>query len=143
MPDDELLQLAEKGKLKDPAILEQQVRRMLADERSRTLVTNFAAQWLYLRNVRLAKPDSFQFPGLGRRPARARSSRETELFLDYQIRADRGVAELLTADYTLPQRAAREALRHPERLRQSFPPRRVHATKTAAAGCSATAASCW
>ena len=70
VPDDELLQLAEKGKLKDPAMLEQQVRRMLADERSRTLVTNFAAQWLYLRNVKLAKPDSYHVPRLGRQPAR-------------------------------------------------------------------------
>jgi mono/diheme cytochrome c family protein len=99
VPDEELLQLAEKGKLKDSAVLEQQVRRMLADERSKTLVTNFAAQWLYLRNVRLAKPDSYHFPDWDD-DLRAALVRETEQFLDYQLRADRGVAELLTADYT-------------------------------------------
>jgi hypothetical protein len=99
VPDEELLQLAERGKLKDAAIFEQQVRRMLADERSKTLVTNFAAQWLYLRNVRLARPDSFHFPDWDD-DLRAALVRETEMFLDYQIRADRGVAELLSADYT-------------------------------------------
>src|SRR5439155_7017731 len=62
VPDEELLQLAERGRLKDPAVLDQQVRRMLADARATTLVNNFAAQWLYLRNVRMARPDSYQFP---------------------------------------------------------------------------------
>ena len=99
VPDDELLQVAEKGKLKDAAIFEQQVRRMIADERSKTLVTNFAAQWLFLRNVKLAKPDSFSFPDWDD-DLRAALVSETELFLDYQIRADRPVAELLTADYS-------------------------------------------
>lgn len=107
VPDEELLQLAERGKLKEPDIFERQVRRMLADERSKTLVTNFAAQWLYLRNVRLAKPDSFHFPdwddGL-----RAALLHETELFLDYQVREDRSIGELLSADYTfLNERLAR------------------------------------
>ena len=107
VPDEELLQLAERSKLKDPAIFERQVRRMLADERSRTLVTNFAAQWLYLRNVRLAKPDSFHFPDWDD-DLRTALIRETELFLDDQLHADRGVAELLTADYTfLNERLAR------------------------------------
>ncbi len=99
VPDEELLRVAEQGKLKDPAIYDRQVRRMLADERSRTLVTNFAAQWLYLRNVRLAKPDSFHFPDWDD-DLRAALLGETEQFLEYQIRADRGIAEMLTADYT-------------------------------------------
>ena len=99
VPDEALLQAAEQGKLKDPAIFEQQVRRMIADERSKTLVTNFAAQWLFLRNVKLAKPDSFSFPDWDD-DLRAALVSETELFLDYQIRADRPVAELLTADYS-------------------------------------------
>jgi len=99
VPDDELLQLAEKGKLKDTAIFEQQVRRMIADERSKTLVTNFAAQWLFMRNVKLARPDSFTFPDWDDDLRTALVS-ETELFLDYQIRADRPVAELLSADYS-------------------------------------------
>jgi len=107
VPDDELLQLAEKGKLKDPAILDQQVRRMIADERSRTLITNFAAQWLFLRNVKLAKPDSYTFPDWDD-DLRSALVAETEQFLDDQVRGDHGVAELLTAPYSfLNERLAR------------------------------------
>src|SRR6185503_19648012 len=57
IPDDELLALAERGRLQDPKVLEQQVRRMMADSRSRALVDNFAGQWLFLRNMRLVQPD--------------------------------------------------------------------------------------
>ena len=99
VPDDELLQQAEKGLLKQPAVLEAQVKRMLADPRSSTLVTNFAAQWLYLRNIRGASPDSYQFPDWDDN-LRTALARETEIFLDYQFRQDRGVPELLTAKYT-------------------------------------------
>ena len=99
LPDDELLGVAERGVLRDPAVLEQQVRRMLADERSRSLVNNFAAQWLYLRNVRMAKPDPFQFPDWDEN-LRAALTQETELFLESQLREDRSVIELLTANYT-------------------------------------------
>jgi mono/diheme cytochrome c family protein len=107
VPDDELLLAAEKGKLKDPAVYEQQVRRMLADERARTLVTNFAAQWLFLRNVKLAKPDSFHFPDWDD-DLRAALVSETELFLTDQIRSDRSIGDLLSADYTfLNERLAR------------------------------------
>jgi hypothetical protein len=107
VPDEELLQAAERGKLREPAVFEQQVRRMIADPRSRTLVTNFAAQWLFLRNVKLAKPDSFTFPDWDD-DLRAALVAETEQFLDDQIRGDRGVADLLTADYTfLNERLAR------------------------------------
>jgi mono/diheme cytochrome c family protein len=106
-PDEDLLRLAERGKLKDPAVLDQQVRRMLDDPRAATLVSNFAAQWLYLRNVRAAKPDSFQFPDWDDN-LRAALSQETELFLQSQLRDDRGVADLLTARYTfLNERLAR------------------------------------
>jgi mono/diheme cytochrome c family protein len=99
VPDDELLQAAEKGTLREPAIFEQQVRRMIADERSRTLVTNFAAQWLFLRNVKLAKPDSYTFPDWDD-DLRAALVTETEQFLDDQIRRDHGVTELLSARYS-------------------------------------------
>jgi mono/diheme cytochrome c family protein len=99
VPDEELLQLAERGRLKEPGVLEQQVRRMLEDPRAGTLVTNFAAQWLYLRNVRMARPDSFQFPDWDDN-LRAALARETELFLESQLREDRSVGELLTANYT-------------------------------------------
>lgn len=107
VPDDELLQVAERGKLREGAVLDQQVRRMLADPRATTLVSNFAAQWLYLRNLRQAKPDSFQFPDWDDN-LRAALSQETELFLESQLREDRGVADLLTANYTfLNERLAR------------------------------------
>jgi hypothetical protein len=99
VPDEDLLQAAEKGKLRDPQVLERQVRRMLADPRSKSLVTNFAAQWLFLRNLRLATPDSFQFPDWDD-DLRAALQQETELFLEDQIREDKSVAELLTANYT-------------------------------------------
>jgi hypothetical protein len=99
VPDEPLLQLAEKGSLKQAAVLEAQVKRMLADPRANSLVTNFAAQWLYLRNIRGATPDSYQFPDWDDN-LRAALARETELFLDDQFRQDKSVTELLTADYT-------------------------------------------
>jgi hypothetical protein len=99
VPDEQLLQLAEKGALKQPAVLEAQVQRMLADPRASSLVTNFAAQWLYLRNIRAATPDSYQFPDWDDN-LRAALARETELFLDDQFRQDKSITELLTADYT-------------------------------------------
>jgi hypothetical protein len=107
VPDEELLKLAERGTLRTPGIYEQQVRRMLADRKAKSLVTNFAAQWLFLRNVRMAAPDSFQFPDWDD-DLRAAFTRETELFLEDQIQQDHGVADLLTADYTfLNERLAR------------------------------------
>ena len=66
IPDDELLDAAIQGKLKEPAELERQVRRMLADDRAETLVTNFAEQWLYLRNLESATPDPRLFPDFRR-----------------------------------------------------------------------------
>jgi hypothetical protein len=99
VPDDELLQAAEQGKLKDRRMFEQQLRRLIADERSKSLVTNFAGQWLFLRNVRQSKPDSYEFPDWDD-DLRSALVRETELFLDDQMRGDRSVADLLTADYT-------------------------------------------
>ena len=99
IPDDELLQVAERGKLKNPAVLEQQVRRMLADSRSNMLVNNFASQWLYLRNLKALTPDSFEFPDWDD-DLRDAMRQETELFLQSQIQADRSVTDLLTANYT-------------------------------------------
>ncbi len=99
IPDDELLDTAVRGKLSDPRILEQQVRRMIADRRSSTLVTNFASQWLYLRDLRVAAPDTVIFPTFDD-SLREAFQRETELFLDSQVREDRGVIELLNAEYT-------------------------------------------
>ncbi len=100
IPDDALLDVAEAGRLSDPAELARQVRRMIADPRSETLTTNFAAQWLQLRNlettVRPGDPFSVAFD----ESLRQSMLRETGLFVDAVIRDDRGILELLTADYT-------------------------------------------
>jgi hypothetical protein len=99
IPDDELLDVAARGRLKDPAVREQQVRRMLADPRSRALVSNFAGQWLQLRNVRSVLPNSEVFPDFDDN-LREAFLRETELLFESVIREDRNVLDLLRADYT-------------------------------------------
>ncbi len=107
IPDDELLDRAAAGDLRDPAVLEAEVRRMLADERSRALVDNFAEQWLYLRDVEAKEPDPGFFPGFDENLRQA-FVRETALFIDSVLRENRSVSELLSADYTfLNERLAR------------------------------------
>jgi mono/diheme cytochrome c family protein len=98
IPDAALLQLAEQGRLKEPAVLEQQVRRMLDDPRADTLVANFAGQWLQLRNVETVKPDPviFQFD----EALRQSFLTETSLFVSSIFREDRSLLDLLSADYT-------------------------------------------
>jgi Protein of unknown function (DUF1592)/Protein of unknown function (DUF1588)/Protein of unknown function (DUF1585)/Protein of unknown function (DUF1587)/Protein of unknown function (DUF1595)/Planctomycete cytochrome C len=99
IPDDELLDVAVRGKLKDPAVLEGQVRRMFGDARSRALVDNFASQWLSLRVLREVTPNPDLFPDFDEN-LREAFQRETELFLASQLRDDRSVTDLLTANYT-------------------------------------------
>ena len=99
IPDDELLHAAIRGDLEDPALLEKQVRRMLADKRSASLVTNFASQWLHLRNLASITPDMRRFPDFDDNLRQA-FLRETELFFESILREDRGVLDLLHADYT-------------------------------------------
>jgi hypothetical protein len=99
LPDDELLEVAIGGKLKDPAVLEQQARRMLADSRSDALVTNFAGQWLYLRNLAAQSPDARMFPDFDDNLRQA-FRQETELFFDSIVKEDRSVLDLLRANYT-------------------------------------------
>ena len=99
IPDDELLTLAEQGRLRDPGVLDQQVRRMLRDERARSLVTNFAGQWLYLRNVPHTAPDTRVFPDFDEN-LREAVRRETELLFETIVREDSSVLELLNARYT-------------------------------------------
>ncbi len=107
IPDDELLSAAAAGKLQDKAFLEAQVRRMLADPRSESMVTNFAAQWLQLRDLQAKRPDELLFPDFDENLRRA-FQRETELFLGSVLRENRPVLELLTANYTfLNERLAR------------------------------------
>ena len=99
IPDEELLREAERGSLKSPAVLEQQVRRMLADPKSEALIGNFAGQWLHLRNLRTKVPNSFQFPDFDDDLRRAMVD-EVELFFKSVIAEDRNVLDLMTADYT-------------------------------------------
>ncbi|HEY1340443.1 MAG TPA: DUF1592 domain-containing protein, partial [Bryobacteraceae bacterium] len=99
IPDDELLDAAIRGQLSSPAVLERQVRRMLADERARALVNNFADQWLYLRNLSSANPDMRLFAGFDDNLRQA-FREETELFFASIMREDRSVLDLLRANYT-------------------------------------------
>jgi len=107
IPDEELLDAAAAGRLKDPKVLEQQVRRMLADSRSESLVTNFAAQWLYLRDIAAKQPDEILFADFDE-TLRTAMQRETELFISSVFRENRSVLDLLNANYTfLNERLAR------------------------------------
>jgi mono/diheme cytochrome c family protein len=107
IPDDQLLSAGERGKLKEPAVLTQQVNRMLADARATALVTNFAGQWLYLRNMRTHAPDPAAFPDFDDN-LREAFQKETELFIEAQLREDRSILDLLTANFTfLNERLAR------------------------------------
>jgi hypothetical protein len=99
IPDDELLNEAAQGKLKDPAVLDREVRRMLADPKAEALVNNFAEQWLFLRNVQSVAPDEATFPNFDDN-LRQSFRRETELFFESVVREDRDVMDLLTANYT-------------------------------------------
>jgi hypothetical protein len=99
IPDDELLEVAAKGGLKTPAVLEQQVRRMIADPKSQALVDNFLAQWLQLRNLKNRQPNSHAFPDFDDN-LRQSLEKEMELFFASIIREDRSVLDLMTADYT-------------------------------------------
>ena len=99
IPDDELLNVAVAGKLRDPGVLDRQVRRMLADARSQTLASNFAAQWLFLRDVEAKTPSPRFFPDFDLSLAQD-FQRETELFLESVFDEDRNVLDLLRANYT-------------------------------------------
>ncbi len=107
IPDEELLSVAERGGLMDEAMLVQQIERMLADPRSEALVSNFAGQWLFLRNIPRVLPDPYAFPDFDEN-LREALQRETELLVLSMLREDRSVVELLDSDYTfLNERLAR------------------------------------
>jgi len=99
LPDEELLKIAEQGRLKYPVVLRQQVRRMLADPKSEAMVANFAGQWLYLRNLKNMVPLSTEFVDFDDNLRRA-FAREAELFFASVLRENRSVLDLMTADYT-------------------------------------------
>jgi mono/diheme cytochrome c family protein len=107
IPDEPLLTLAGRGRLGDPAVLDQQVKRMLADPKSRALVDNFAGQWLMLRKAASHQPDLIFNPDFDEN-LRDAFVKEAQLFVDSQLRADRSILELVTADYSfLNERLAR------------------------------------
>ncbi len=107
IPDDELLDEAVAGRLSEPAVLEAQVLRMLADERADALFENFAGQWLYLRNIPALLPDENRFPDFGE-GLRLAMKRETEMLFESVMREDLSVLEFLTADHTfINERLAR------------------------------------
>ena len=125
IPDDELLAVAEHGPAQGPAVLERQVRRMLADPKAQALVTNFAGQWLQLRNLRRIVPNSNEFPDFDDNLRHA-FQREAELFFDSIIREDRNVLDLIDCRLHVRQRAPRPPLRDSLRQWQSFPAGRAH-----------------
>jgi hypothetical protein len=99
IPDDTLIDLASRDRLHLPAVLEEQIRRMLADPRSDAMVENFAGQWLHLRNLEGIHPNTDEFPDFDN-DLRLAFRREAELFFASVLREDRNVMDLLTADYT-------------------------------------------
>jgi mono/diheme cytochrome c family protein len=99
VPDNELIDVAAQGKLKDTAVLEQQIRRMLRDPRSEALIRNFTGQWLGVRSLKASEPVVNLFPDFDDN-LRAAFEREVELFFGSIVREDRSVLDLLTADYT-------------------------------------------
>jgi hypothetical protein len=122
IPDDELIAVAAKGSLKDAATLERQVRRMLADPRADALVANFAGQWLFLRELKNARPDSPDFDA----NLRTSMQRETELLFRTILQEDRSVVEFLDSDFTfVDERLARHygiaGVRGPRMRRVTIP----------------------
>ena len=99
IPDDELLDVASKGQLRSPQVLDAQMRRMLADPRATALIKNFFGQWLFLRNIDLVRPEPKAYPEFDE-SLRAAFRTEMELFLASQLEDDRSALELLTAEYT-------------------------------------------
>ena len=99
MPDETLFRLAEQGQLRRPAVLDAQVRRMIADPRADAMLQNFAGQWLHVRNLQNAAPNTDEFPDFDN-DLREGLRREIELFFGAVLREDRPVLDLLTADYT-------------------------------------------
>jgi len=99
IPDDTLIELAARNRLREPAILEEQVRRMLADPRSDAMAENFAGQWLHLRNLEGINPNTDEFPDFDN-DLRLAFTREAELFFSSIMREDRSVMDFMTADYT-------------------------------------------
>lgn len=107
IPDDELLTVAEQGRLRQPEVLRAQIKRMLADRKSEALVTNFAAQWLFLRDIGIKEADIFLFRDFDE-GLRKSMNRETEMFLDSILLEDRPITDLINVKYSfLDERLAK------------------------------------
>jgi Protein of unknown function (DUF1592)/Protein of unknown function (DUF1588)/Protein of unknown function (DUF1585)/Protein of unknown function (DUF1587)/Protein of unknown function (DUF1595)/Planctomycete cytochrome C len=119
VPDAELVKVATAGTLHTPAVLEKQVRRMLADSRVESLSTRFASQWLRLQDVEKIHPDALLFPGFDNELASS-YKRETELFFDSIVREDRNILDLLTADYTFVNERIARVYRMPNIVGENF-----------------------
>ena len=124
-PDDQLLNLAALGKLKDPAVLDSQVKRMLADPKSKALVDNFADQWLYLRNLKNINPDFETFPDFDDNLRQAMRQRDRSVLQQHHPGRPQHFRSS-ERELHLHRRAAGAALRHSERLRNRLPPRAHH-----------------
>ena len=125
LPDDELLGVAAAGRLRQPAVLARQVDRMLADPHARALTTNFAGQWLFLRNLDYHRPDVYLFPDFNTR-LRDAMKQETSLFFANILRENRSILEFVSADYTflngrLAQHYGIEGVSGPALRRVSLP----------------------
>ena len=99
LPDEELLTLAEKGRLREPGVLRQQLVRMLVDDRALALEQNFAGQWLYLRNLEFHRADVKEFPEFDV-PLRQAMKRESELFFSHILRSNASILDFIKSDYT-------------------------------------------
>ena len=119
MPDAELVKVATAGTLHTPAMIEKQVRRMLADPRAEAMSTRFASQWLRLQDVEKIHPDALLFPGFDNELASS-YKRETELFFDSIVREDRNVLDLLTANYTFVNERIARVYRMPNIIGEQF-----------------------
>jgi cytochrome c553 len=131
MPDAELFRLAKEAKLHDPAVLAQQVTRMLKDPKSDALVDNFGGQWLQTRNLDSLKPDPDKFP-LYTADLRAAMKQETHLFFSYIIHEDRSILDFLTAKYTFVNEQLADLYKIPNVKGDQF--RKVDLTGTPRAG---------
>jgi mono/diheme cytochrome c family protein len=119
VPDAELVKVATNNTLHTPAVLDKQVKRMLADPRAESLSTRFASQWLRLQDVEKIHPDALLFPGFDNELA-ASYKRETELFFDSIVKEDRNVLDLLTADYTFVNERIARVYRMPNIVGENF-----------------------
>src|SRR5439155_14492994 len=119
VPDAELVRVATNGTLHTAAVLDKQVRRMLADPKAETLSTRFAAQWLRLQDVEKLHPDALLFPSFDNELA-ASYKRETEMLFDSIVREDRNVLDLFTADYTFVNERIAKVYRIPNIVGEGF-----------------------